>query len=144
MASVVEVMYGSNSIVITMLNILGSEASSTEVKHGEKKHWQETTRSMNSDLTWDLIVASTHVQIDKCQSLHGSGGTHGFLMCLHLINEGHCIQLHLWVWYHSVFLEQSMRSLIIGRILKLKWYTFFTSHISFEVSNSKIVFFLDY
>ena len=36
-------------------------------------------RFVSSDLTWDLIVASAHVQTEKYRSLRGNGRTRGFL-----------------------------------------------------------------
>ncbi len=39
------------------------------------------------DLTWDLIVASAHIHIDKCRALRGNDRTPSFLLFVCFVNE---------------------------------------------------------
>ena len=53
---------------------------------------QICVHKLRPDVRSDRTYA--HVQINKYQSLHGNGHTHGFLPYVRLINEGHCVHLH--------------------------------------------------
>ena len=75
----------------------------------QTQHCTAKSRSLrfaytSSDLKWDLIVASAHVQIDKCRSLRGNGRTHGFLPYVGLINEGQYILYIYHLFLSSVFI----------------------------------------
>ncbi len=53
------------------------------------------------DLTWDLIVATAHVHIDKFQVLRWNDHTPNFLSYVHYINEAHCFHTSLTINYDN-------------------------------------------